>query len=107
MNLPPDSFYYVLSVLFGGGMLWLIRSYIVRTDKMLNQLTEAVGELKTIVAVHEEKHAGHDEKHIHIHNRLEEKVNPVIAQMDATLNRLNQTLVLLTAEERPRRRATQ
>lgn len=102
MNLPPDSFYYVLSFLFGSGLLWIIRSYIVRTDKILNQLSDTVSDLKTMVAVHEQKHSEVDK-------RLEEKVNPSITQMDLTLNKLNQTLALLNADyENPRRRrATQ
>ena len=101
MNLPPDSFYYALSFLFGAGLLWVIRSYIVRTDKILTQLSDTVADLKTMVAVHEQKH-------IEVDKRLEEKLNPAMSQMDATLNRLNQTLALLNADyERPRRRATQ
>lgn len=102
MNLPPDSFYYALSFLFGAGLLWVIRSYIVRTDKILTQLSETVADLRTMVAVHEQKH-------VEVDKRLEEKVNPAISQMDNTLNKLNQTLALLNADyETPRRRrATQ
>lgn len=56
MNLPPDSFYYVLSAIFGGALIWIIKVYIGRQDKILSQLSETVQSLKTMVAVHEHKH---------------------------------------------------
>lgn len=106
MTLPPDSFYYVLSFLFGAGLLWVIRSYIVRTDKILTQLSDTVADLKTMVAVHEQKHEQHEQQYDHLDKKIVD--SPVITQMNATLHQLNQTLALLNADyDRPRRRATQ
>jgi hypothetical protein len=56
MTLPPDSFYYVLSFLFGGALIWVIKISIHKTDAILKSLAETVADLKTIVAVHENKH---------------------------------------------------
>jgi len=62
MTLPPDSFYYVLSFLFGSGLIWIARTHIVRTDAILKQMSETIADLKTIVAVHENKHIEADRR---------------------------------------------
>lgn len=60
MNLPPDSFYYALSFLFGGALIWIIKVYIGRTDKMLDGLGKTVADMKTMLAVHEQRHEDSD-----------------------------------------------
>jgi len=62
MTLPPDSFYYVLSLLFGSGLIWIIRTHIVRTDAILKQLSQTVSDLKTMVAVHENEHEDYERR---------------------------------------------
>jgi len=60
--IPPDSFYYALSFLFGCALIWIIKSYIGRTDAILKQLSETVSDMKTMLAVHENKHEDNDRR---------------------------------------------
>jgi len=62
MNLPPDSFYYVLSAVFGAALIWIIKIYIGRQDKILTELSKTVHSLNVMVAVHEEKHEDTDRR---------------------------------------------
>ena len=56
MTLPPDSFYYILTLLFGAALIWVIKISIHKADAILKSLAETVADLKTMVAVHENKH---------------------------------------------------
>lgn len=62
MNLPPDSFYYALTVIFGGALIWIIKVYIGKQDSILKQISQTVSDLKIMVAVHEEKHETTDRR---------------------------------------------
>lgn len=58
--MPPDSFYYTMFVLVGMALIWIIRTYIDRTDKTLKQLVDTVAKLDKMIGIHEEKHENHE-----------------------------------------------
>ncbi len=98
---PPIEFYYTLTLLFAGALIYIIKIYISRIDATLKQLSENQQSMKLILASHEEKHKQIDEE------RSEAKINPVMAEFQSTMEKLNQTLGILNSNyklEEPRGR---
>ncbi len=60
--MPPDSFYYTMFLLVGAALIWIIRTYIDRTDKTLKQLVDTVARLDKMIGIHEEKHDQHEKE---------------------------------------------
>lgn len=60
--MPPDSFYYTMFVLVATALIWIIRTYIDRTDKTLKQLVDTVARLDKMIGIHEEKHDNHEKE---------------------------------------------
>lgn len=50
---PDMLFWYSLSIILAGALIWVVNRYVTRTDKMFSQLIEAVNELRIIIKVHE------------------------------------------------------
>ena len=98
---PPIEFYYTLTLLFAGALIYIIKIYISRIDATLKQLSENQQSMKLILASHEEKHKQIEKE------GAENKANPVMAEFQNTLDRLNQTLGILNSNyklEEPRGR---
>ena len=88
---PPEGFYYLIATLFGAGLLYAIRSFVVTTNLMLKQLTDSVTGIQQILAVHEHRHKALDLKEAN-----EGKMNSeIFSEMMDTLNNLNDKLDLL------------
>jgi hypothetical protein len=50
----PDMFFwYSLSIVLSASLIWVVNRYVNRTDKMFQQLIDAVTELKVMIKVHE------------------------------------------------------
>ena len=93
ITLPPDSFYYALTVVLAGALIWVIKVYIGRVDATLKQLMETQQQMKTMLAVHEQKHEQTEKK-------VDDKINPTMAHFEKTLERLDQTLGILNSSYR-------
>lgn len=50
---PDMLFWYSLSIVLAGSLIWVVNRYVNRTDKMFSQLIDAVNELRIIIKVHE------------------------------------------------------
>ncbi|MFZ2905319.1 MAG: hypothetical protein WAZ98_03850 [Cyclobacteriaceae bacterium] len=60
--IPPDNFYYILFLLLGAGLIWVIKVYINRTDETLKQITTSVSNMDKLLAIHEHKHEQHEKE---------------------------------------------
>lgn len=104
MNIPEGSFYYVLSFLFGGGLIWIIRVYLHQQKEILNNITSAVERLNEITARHDEKIKNINEKIPKI-DRSDSQHELVMKQMMDTLGTMTRKLqdLQLVVEEKPRK----
>lgn len=62
MNTPDQYFWYSLAVILGGALIWILQRHIVKTDKLLEKLTEGMNTLNTKTAVHDERIAALEER---------------------------------------------
>lgn len=61
MEHAPDGwFYYAVTLVFGGALIWIILKYTGKIDLTLTALQQAVNELKTMVSLHDQKLETHD-----------------------------------------------
>lgn len=60
--VPPDSFYYILFLLLGTGLIWVIKVYISRTEETLKQISASVSNMDKILAIHEHRHERHEKE---------------------------------------------
>lgn len=61
-QIPPDGFYYTLSMILAGALIWVIKIYLNRTDTTLRQLVDAVAKLDKMLGIHEERHEHHEKQ---------------------------------------------
>ena len=51
---PPDQyFWYSLSTILAGALLWIVTRYVSRTEILITSLKETIQQLSTLVAVHD------------------------------------------------------
>ena len=57
----PDMFFwYTLSIVLAGSLVWVVNRYVNRTDKMFQSLIDMVNELRIIIKVHESEIKNHE-----------------------------------------------
>ncbi len=62
MQQAPDGwFYYAVTLVFGGALIFVILKYTGKIDVTLTKVQEAVNDLKTMVSLHEQKLETHDD----------------------------------------------
>lgn len=62
MEHAPDGwFYYAVTLVFGGALIYVILKYTGKIDTTLNKIQEAVNELKTMTSLHEQRLDTHED----------------------------------------------
>ena len=52
-TVPDAWFWYTLSIVLAGALIWVIQRYINRHERILERVTQTLEEMKTMVAVHD------------------------------------------------------
>jgi len=50
--LPDNYFWYSLSILISGVLIWIIQRYIQKTERLLERLVNEVNDLKALTKLH-------------------------------------------------------
>lgn len=53
MTAPDQYFWYTLSTILAGALVWIVMKYIGRTEMIMTSLKETIQQLSTLVAVHD------------------------------------------------------
>src|SRR6188768_541129 len=57
---PDMYFWYSLSIILAGALVWVVNRYVNRTDAMFAQLINMVNELRVLIKVHESEIKNHE-----------------------------------------------
>lgn len=72
VTLDPAYFWYTLFMIMSSALIWIIRTYIVRTTKILDNIVITINEISTMVKLHENEIKNQKEDVIELKNDLRE-----------------------------------